>query len=212
MYACKHASNHGSLQLSLLPKKDTARPRDTRFLIPEKNRASQNRPSWGLYLCTKWDFFSKNSVSSRLLFKIRVSWGYTYVLKGIFIAYFLGYSAIGTFGQLGPSSNWYLQVNGTFWQLKPLGNWDLWAIGKLEPLGNWDIIHSKNHTITVIKDVTSDINESAIRICTGCENDLSASYYCIKCSENICEHCFDAHKKVKLTKNYTLNPLAIWRQ
>ena len=93
--------------------------------------------------------------------------------------------------------------------MKPLGNWDLWAIGKLEPLGNWDIIHSKNHTITVIKDVTSDINESAIRICTGCENDLSASYYCIKCSENICEHCFDAHKKVKLTKNYTLNPLAI---
>ena len=46
-------------------------------------------------------FFKKNSVSSRLLFKIRVLWGYTYVLKGIFIAYFLAY-----------------------WQLGPLGNWD----------------------------------------------------------------------------------------
>ena len=34
-------------------------------------------------------FFSKNSVSSRLLFKIRVSWGYTYVLMGIYIPYFL---------------------------------------------------------------------------------------------------------------------------
>ena len=51
----------------------TARPRDTRFLVLEKNRAAQNRALWGLYLCTKWDFLSKNSVSSRLLFKIRVS-------------------------------------------------------------------------------------------------------------------------------------------
>ena len=27
--------------------------------------------------------------------------------------------------------------------------------------------------------------------CTGCEKDLLASYYCIECSENICEQCFD---------------------
>ena len=65
---------------------------------------------------------------------------------------------------------------------------------------------ARNHTITVTKDITSDINESAIKICTGCENDLLASYYCIQFSENICEQCFDAHKKVKLTKKHTLNP------
>ena len=29
---------------------------------------------------------------------------------------------------------------------------------------------------------------------------LLASYYCREYSENICEQCFDAHKKVKLTK------------
>ena len=51
----------------------TARPRDTRFLVPEKNCAAQNRASWGLCLCTKIDFFSKNRVTSRFLFKIRVS-------------------------------------------------------------------------------------------------------------------------------------------
>ena len=50
----------------------TARPRDTRFLVPEKNRAAQNRASWGLYLCTKVIFFSKNRVTSRLLSKNRV--------------------------------------------------------------------------------------------------------------------------------------------
>ena len=44
----------------------TARPWDTLFLVPEKNRAAQNRTSWGLYLCTEGIFFSKNSVTSRL--------------------------------------------------------------------------------------------------------------------------------------------------
>ena len=42
-------------------------------------------------------FFSKNRVSSRHLFKIRATWGYTYVLKGILIDFFLAYLAIGTF-------------------------------------------------------------------------------------------------------------------
>ena len=53
----------------LLPT--TARPRDTRFFVPEKNRAAQNRASWGLYLCSKVIFFFKNRVASRLLSKIR---------------------------------------------------------------------------------------------------------------------------------------------
>ena len=44
----------------------TARPWETRFLVPEKSSAAQNRTSWGLYLCTEVDFFSKNSVTSRL--------------------------------------------------------------------------------------------------------------------------------------------------
>ena len=45
---------------------NTARPRDTRILVPEKNRAAQNRTLWGLYICTEVDIFSKNSVTSRL--------------------------------------------------------------------------------------------------------------------------------------------------
>ena len=65
-------------------------------------------------------FFSKNRVSSRLLFKIRASLGYTYVLKGIFIDFFIAYLAIGTVGQLGPSGNWGI---GIFGQLGPLDNW-----------------------------------------------------------------------------------------
>ena len=113
----------------------TARPRDTRILVPEKNRAAQNRASWGLYLCTKWDFFYKNRVSSRLLFKIRASWGYTYVLKGIFIDFFLAYLAIGTF------FNWDLWTIETFKQLgigmfMQLGPLAIGTFGQLEIVGS----------------------------------------------------------------------------
>ncbi len=53
-------------------KTTTARPRETRFLVPEKDSAAQNRTSWGLYLCTEVNFFSKNSVTSRLQFISRL--------------------------------------------------------------------------------------------------------------------------------------------
>ena len=65
----------------------------------------------------------------------------------------------------------------------PLGNWNLWVNGTLEQLGQ----NRKNPKKSLNYSVTSDINESAIRICTGCENDLLASYYWIECSENICD-------------------------
>ena len=34
-------------------------------------------------------------------------------------------------------------------------------------------------------------------------NDLLASYYCIECSENIWEECFDAHEKNEINKKKT---------
>ena len=54
------------------------------FWFQKKKRAAQNRASWGLYLCTKWIFFSKNSVSARFLAKIRVSQGYCYVVSTVY--------------------------------------------------------------------------------------------------------------------------------
>ena len=83
MHKTNHAFLHHRGYNYISPKENfvIARPRDTRFLVPEKNRAAQNRTSWGLYLCTKRDFFSKNSVSARLLAKIRVSQGYCYVVQ-----------------------------------------------------------------------------------------------------------------------------------
>ena len=140
MYACFWVFVNQKIRVS------TARPRDTRILVPEKNRSAQNRALWGLYICTKWDFFTKNRVSSRLLFKIRASWGYTYVLKGIFIDFFLAYLAIGTF------FNWDLWTIETFkqlgigmfgqlgpWAIGTFGNWELWTIGD-----SWIILDPKD--------------------------------------------------------------------
>ena len=68
---------------------------------------------------------------------------------------------------------------------------------------------TQNHTITVLKVIPSDFNESAIKICTGCSKDSLASYKCEECSDYICEECFKAHKIVKFTRNHNLIPLAM---
>ena len=68
---------------------------------------------------------------------------------------------------------------------------------------------TRNHTIVVVEVISSDVNESYIKICNACEDDSLASYYCEQCSENLCEKCFDAHKIVKLTHNHNLTSLAM---
>ena len=68
---------------------------------------------------------------------------------------------------------------------------------------------TRNHTILVVEVITADVNESNLKICNACEDDSLASYYCEQCSDNLCEKCFDAHKKVRLTRNHNLTPLAM---
>ena len=63
---------------------------------------------------------------------------------------------------------------------------------------------TKNHTVTVIKVISSNINESALKICSGCDEKALASFICHDCNENLCEACFAAHKKVKLTRNHNV--------
>ena len=63
---------------------------------------------------------------------------------------------------------------------------------------------TRNHTIKTIKLISSDVNESALKICSGCDENMPASYFCENCNENICEACFVAHKKVKLTRNHNV--------
>ena len=59
---CMGAWQHTYIRLprpKKILKQTTARPRDTRFLVPGKNRAAQNRASWGLYLKTVIDTVGK---------------------------------------------------------------------------------------------------------------------------------------------------------
>ena len=68
---------------------------------------------------------------------------------------------------------------------------------------------TRNHTIVVVEVISANVNESNLKICNACEDDSLASYYCEQCSDNLCEKCFDAHKKVKLTRNHNLTALAM---
>ena len=80
------------------------------------------------YVLNKIFFFKKQCI-----FKAFVqNQCFTYVLKGIFVDYFLAYLAIGTFGQLGPSGNWDLWVIGTLGQLGPLFNWEIRTFGDFD--------------------------------------------------------------------------------
>jgi len=43
--------------------------------------------------------------------------------------------------------------------------------------------------------------------CTGCEENVAASYFCTDCSEWLCEPCAQAHRRVKVTKDHNVEPI-----
>ena len=42
------------------------------------------------------------------------------------------------------------------------------------------------------------------RICTGCEENTVASSFCLDCSEWLCMQCVQAHRRVRITKDHTI--------
>lgn len=44
------------------------------------------------------------------------------------------------------------------------------------------------------------------KFCTGCEESVQATSYCLQCEEYLCETCVAAHKRVKVTKDHTVQP------
>ena len=42
--------------------------------------------------------------------------------------------------------------------------------------------------------------------CTGCEENVTATYFCDECTEWLCDQCVQAHKRVKITKDHTIRP------
>ena len=50
-------------------------------------------------------------------------------------------------------------------------------------------------------DGTSDL-----RVCTGCEENIPAAFFCVDCTEWLCDQCTQAHRRVKVTKDHTVEP------
>lgn len=45
-----------------------------------------------------------------------------------------------------------------------------------------------------------------VKICTGCEENVVATCYCVECTEWLCDQCEQAHRRVKVTKDHTIEP------
>lgn len=47
-------------------------------------------------------------------------------------------------------------------------------------------------------------NSDDTKICTGCEENVAATFYCVECTEWLCDQCEQAHRRVKVTKDHTI--------
>ena len=48
--------------------------------------------------------------------------------------------------------------------------------------------------------------QEEVHICTGCEESAAASSYCTDCPEWLCDQCVQAHRRVRVTKDHTIEP------
>ena len=68
---------------------------------------------------------------------------------------------------------------------------------------------SNEFVSNVDPNLSSDSSKSAdeqVKICTGCEENVPATSYCVECSEYLCDQCVQAHRRVKITKEHTIQP------
>ena len=65
-----------------------------------------------------------------------------------------------------------------------------------------------NILVSKTKDPQSDAPEEgdAQKVCTACDEGVAASSFCRECSEWLCDQCVQAHKRVRITKDHTVEP------
>lgn len=70
-----------------------------------------------------------------------------------------------------------------------------------------DLVVTNPFINATIKPIEDDPGSSANKqpVCTSCDEDQTASSFCIECQEWLCDPCVIAHKRVKLTKDHTVS-------
>ncbi|XP_053908399.1 transcription intermediary factor 1-beta [Cuculus canorus] len=48
--------------------------------------------------------------------------------------------------------------------------------------------------------------EDTTQCCTSCEDNATATSYCVECSEPLCDTCVEAHQRVKYTREHSIRP------
>ena len=61
-----------------------------------------------------------------------------------------------------------------------------------------------NQFILEIVTKPSGESESESHVCTSCEDNSTASSYCLNCSEWLCSACVQAHQRVRVTKDHEI--------
>ncbi|XP_066922859.1 transcription intermediary factor 1-alpha-like isoform X1 [Clytia hemisphaerica] len=65
-------------------------------------------------------------------------------------------------------------------------------------LNNQFVIESTPNKVKGVKGIKED------HPCTSCDDDSSASSYCMNCNEWLCDACVSAHQRVKVTKDHII--------
>lgn len=60
----------------------------------------------------------------------------------------------------------------------------------------------------ILKQIDGAKNENEDLICSVCEDENEAEYFCEHCSDLLCEECVDAHKVVKYTKEHVIKEIS----
>ncbi|CAG5133116.1 unnamed protein product [Candidula unifasciata] len=55
-------------------------------------------------------------------------------------------------------------------------------------------------------DQTASPQPDTTHLCTACEENQEAGFYCLQCEEWLCDSCVDAHKRVRVTKDHVISP------
>ena len=60
-----------------------------------------------------------------------------------------------------------------------------------------------NQTIDLNDSISTEV-ELAVVTCTACDDISVALYFCKDCDDKLCDECYQAHKKVKITRNHEM--------
>ena len=68
------------------------------------------------------------------------------------------------------------------------------------------MLHFCNQLIVIISDL-SEINLHNQEMCSSCDENHVGVFKCVECDDILCQRCYKAHGRLKVTKTHVVTPL-----